>query len=692
LAAFTRRHYRTITCTLCLLAAAAAAALAGGPVAADGSLLDLLVAGRAAGFAARDAPADSPVAVVALDQRSLLGPELAAYPRALLGPVLAEVLDGVAAAGARVVGFDMIFAYSANRFSRDFDRPFVESLARHRERVVLARSAGSLPAEPFWAALQPGQDVLGLAEVLPDPDGRYRRVRASMETKEDGRLPTLASALLGRARAAPMPDEVLLAPRRHLEAIPTYALIDVLRCVRTSPPALTRAFAGKIVLIGGTLPEEDRKVSTGRFLAPPRKGSPSLDSCGLRRLPASAPDSDTVPGVFLHAAAVAAVMTGDLTHTAPPAVVVPLTAVLAAGGAALGLVLTPWSAAAAILGITGVLLGAGAASLARDIWTPLALPLTMLVGTPVLAYVVRYLVEERARRHIERAFGHYVAPAIVARLAADPSALRLGGERREMTVMFADISGFTAFSSLVPPEVLMEMANRYLGYVVEAVEATAGYVDKFIGDAVMALWGAPTDESRHAVCAVRAALAAVARIRQAGEAAEARGEVALGIKIGINSGLAVVGNVGTPRRYNYTAVGETVNVASRLEGVCAVYGGAIVTGPRTAELASDEILFRELDAVQVKGRAGPLQVFEPLLERAGAPPVERERATRYAEALAHYRATRFAEAHALWQALAREETPSGRSTPASVMAARARAFLERPPARSWDGVWRLSEK
>ena len=238
----------------------------------------------------------------------------------------------------------------------------------------------------------------------------------------------------------------------------------------------------------------------------------------------------------------------------------------------------------------------------------------------------------------------------------------------------------------------MEMANRYLGYVVEAVEATEGYVDKFIGDAVMALWGAPTDESRHAACAVRAALAAVARIRQAREAAEARGEVGLGIKIGINSGLAVVGNVGTRRRYNYTAVGETVNVASRLEGVCAVYGGAIVTGPRTAELASDEILFRELDAVQVKGRAGPLQVFEPLLERAVAPPVERERATRYGEALAHYRATRFAEAHALWQALAREEAPSGRSTPASVMAARARAFLERPPARSWDGVWRLSEK
>ncbi len=126
--------------------------------------------------------------------------------------------------------------------------------------------------------------------------------------------------------------------------------------------------------------------------------------------------------------------------------------------------------------------------------------------------------------------------------------------------------------------------------------------------------------------------------------------------------------------------------------MCAVYGGAIVTGPRSAELAGGEILFRELDAVQVKGRAAPLAVFEPLVELAMATAVERERVTRHAEALAHYRAMRFAEAHALWQALAREEAPSGRSTPASVMAARARAFLERPPARSWDGVWRLSEK
>ena len=692
MAAFIRRHYRTIACTICLLIGAVATALARGPVVVDGPILDLLVAGRAASFADRYAPEDSPVAVIALDQRSLFGPELAAYPRAFLGPVLAEVLDGVAAAGARVVGFDLVLAYSANRFARDFDRSFVESLARHRGQVVLARSAASLPAEPFWAALQPDQDVLGFAEVLPDPDGRYRRVRASMETKEDGRLPTLASAVLGRARAA-MPDEVLLAPRRHLEAIPTYALVDVLRCARTSPRALTPAFAGKIVLIGGTLPEEDRKVSTGRFLAPPRKGSPPPAPCGLGRLPASAPDSDTVPGVFLHAAAVAAVMTGDLTHTAPPAVVAPLTAVLAAGGAALGLFLTPWSAAAAILGIAGVLFGAGAATLAHDIWIPLALPLAALGGTPVLAYVVRYLVEERTRRHIEQAFGHYVSPTIVTRLAADPATLRLGGELREVTVMFADLSGFTELSGKVSPKVLTQMTNMYLASIVDQVDATGGYVDKFIGDAVMSLWGAPGDDPRHAANAVRAAMVAVARVRQVREAAEARGEIGLSVKIGINSGLAVVGNVGAPRRYNYTAVGETVNVASRLEGVPSLYGCLIVVGPRTAELAGDEILFRELDAVQVKGRAMPLSVFEPLAERGAATPAQCERAKRYAEALVHYRAMRFGDALAVWEALVKEEPEAvGDQTPASAMVRRARTFLERPPTAPWNGVWILTSK
>ena len=268
--------------------------------------------------------------------------------------------------------------------------------------------------------------------------------------------------------------------------------------------------------------------------------------------------------------------------------------------------------------------------------------------------------------------------------------------------MFADLSGSTAMSGTLPPEDLTRLTNQYLAYVVEQVEATGGYVDKFIGDAVMAMWNAPAPDPRHAASAIRAALGAVARIRAEGDTARSRGERSYSVKIGLNSGPAVVGNVGTERRYNYTAVGETVNVASRLESVPGLYGCQIVVGPRTAELARDEILLRELDWIQVKGREAPLAVFEPLGERARATPDDVARAQCFAEALADYRARRFAEAAARWDKIATENSQPGRERTladagwpvgsARTMAERARRFAAAPPSASWDGVLRLTSK
>jgi len=243
--------------------------------------------------------------------------------------------------------------------------------------------------------------------------------------------------------------------------------------------------------------------------------------------------------------------------------------------------------------------------------------------------------------------------------------------------------------------------NRYLGYIVEQVEATGGYVDKFIGDAVLALWGAPVADPRHAANAIRAGLGAAARIGREREAAEARGERGFSVKIGLNSGSAVVGNVGTARRYNYTAVGETVNVASRLESVPGLYACQVVVGPRTAELAEGEILLRELDRIRVKGRVEPLAIFEPLGERARATAEDQARVRRYREGLDHYRAMRFADAIAVWDALAREERGGAASSsdkgepppnPPARMAERARELAKDPPAAPWDGVWTLTSK
>src|SRR5262249_29172632 len=464
-------------------------------------------------------------------------------------------------------------------------------------------------------------------------------------------------------------------------------VIDVLRCARQAPDSLSLAFAGKIVLVGGAMPEEDRRISSGWLLRPMRTDAPLLHPCGLRRLSASDPDSSSVPAVFLHAAAIEAVMTGGVPGRAPTIVVAGLTAATTAGGAALGFLLSPWLAAGAVTVIAAIGFAAATAALSMDLWVPLALPLTGLVVAPVLAYVVLYLVEQRTRRSIQHAFSHYLSRVIVDGLAADPGALRLGGERREITVMFADLSGFTALSGKVEPEVLTRLTNQYLGYIVEQIEATGGYVDKFIGDAVLAIWGAPATDASHAANGIQAALGATRRIHQEGEAARARGELAFSVKIGLNSGPAVVGNVGTERRFNYTAVGETVNVASRLESVPGLYGCRIVIGPRTAELGREDFLLRELDWIKVKGGAAPIAVFEPVGEPAKATPEDIDRARRFAEGLQHYRKMDFRGASTIWDCLAREE-----GGPAATMAERARELAERPPAAGWDGVWVLTSK
>jgi len=217
----------------------------------------------------------------------------------------------------------------------------------------------------------------------------------------------------------------------------------------------------------------------------------------------------------------------------------------------------------------------------------------------------------------------------------------------------------------------------------------------------MALWGAPVDDPQHAVQGIRAAMAAVDRILREQQAATARGESGFAVKIGLNSGPAMVGNVGTEKRYNYTAVGETVNVAARLESVPSLYACQIVVGPRTAELAQGDFILCELDTIQVKGSETPLTIFAPLVPQATATAVQRAYTEHFAPALAHYRAGRFAEAAALWEALATTSHGAfpmytdGRgavANPAATMAERAREYATHPPECPWSGVWVLTSK
>ncbi len=685
-----RRYYRLAVAGLCAMVVAAATWIGGGVLPSDGLAFDF-AARIAAGWTTPEGVDEAAaVALVLLDDRTLASEEFAPLPRTFLAPYWALLLDSLAAAGARSVGFDLIFEYSPNLFRADFDQPFLRALSEHSERLVLGRSAQTTVAMPYYFAL--GDDeALALVEMAPDGDGVFRRLVSHFPDEDGVEHPTLIASLLQRAGGPAMPEHALAAPTGPLEMrLPAYSLIDVLRCAE-SPQVLAQAFGGRMVLVGSALPEEDRKPAADRlFPVPPESEAthapPEGEGCDLRQAGVSNPLSGTVPGVFVHALIADAVARGLTVQESPLWLATAVAAAAAVLGAAMGFGLSPWTAAAALAAAVTALFLADAALLARHFWLPPSFPIVAAVLSLGIAYSARWLVEERRRRQVQHAFSHYLSPVIVERLAQG-SELRLGGEVRDVTVMFADLSGFTALSGLVGPEELMEVTNRYLAHIVDAVEATGGYVDKFIGDAVMAMWGAPAPDDGHPGNAVRAALAAAERIAAARHDDAAHGGHGFSVKIGLCSGQATVGNVGTKRRFNYTAVGETVNIASRMEGLPGQYGCRVVVAEDTARRVAGDFLLCELDRVRVKGKDKPLTIYEPLAALDAAGDELRAYVGRYQEGLRRYRARDFAGALAIWETLRHPIDAGTRITPPEVMAERARRYRADPPPPDWDGVY-----
>ncbi len=287
------------------------------------------------------------------------------------------------------------------------------------------------------------------------------------------------------------------------------------------------------------------------------------------------------------------------------------------------------------------------------------------------------------RIFFESALRRYLAQPVVEQLIADPTRLRLGGEKREVTVMFFDVAGFTTLAETMAPEELVALCNAYLDALIDAIFKNGGTFDKFIGDAVMAFWGAPITQPDHAARACRAALDMQAALRRFTAAhSDARVRELTG-RIGLNTGEAVLGNLGSSQVMNYTAMGDTVNVASRLEGVNKLYGTSILVSEATLAGAPGTRA-REIDTVRVVGRANSLKLFE-LLDDAAPPQAA---LASYAEGLVHYRERRFVEAQKAFQQAAAE----GDGEAAPVMAERSAALAVTPPGAEWDGSHRLLRK
>jgi adenylate cyclase len=321
-------------------------------------------------------------------------------------------------------------------------------------------------------------------------------------------------------------------------------------------------------------------------------------------------------------------------------------------------------------------------------WLLLFLPVATLLTTYAAIVSWRYFFEEREKKLVRNAFQQYMSPEVITQVLDRPELLRLGGEERELTAMFADIRGFTALSEGLGPADLVQLLNEYLSEMTAVVFEYRGTLDKYIGDAIMAFWGAPLLAPNHAELACRAALGMSDALEKLRSRWAKSGRPQINIGVGINTGTMLVGNMGSERRFNYTIIGDNVNVASRLEGVTKTFGTRLLISESTREAVGAKMAVRELDLIRVKGKHKPLTIFEllgPIEEYARY----QDLVSGFEDALAFYRRRDWEPAMRRFQDLGREFP---HDAPTQVMIARCAALAEEPPDADWDGVYAMQTK
>ena len=329
----------------------------------------------------------------------------------------------------------------------------------------------------------------------------------------------------------------------------------------------------------------------------------------------------------------------------------------------------------------------------RGYWLNFTLPAATLTGNVMLVSLYRALVEEKEKRKVRSAFGQYLSPEVIRRLLENPDLVE--PRKTEITVMFSDVRGFTSISEKLDAQELALFLNGYLSDMTKIVFDTQGTLDKYIGDAVMAFWGAPFEEPDHAANGCNASLAMMKRMHELQQKWETEGKPKLDIGIGLNSGPASVGNMGSELRYGYTALGDTVNLSSRLEGLNKEYGTHILVNESTySEVKSDGFLFRELDIIRVKGKLQPVTIYELMgkvaeLEKEAGYTELQERLKCFAEARALYGKRRWEEAQQVFQTILERFPTDG---PSRMYWKRCQEYLFDEPPVGWDGVFTMTHK
>lgn len=689
---------------------------------------------------------DAPVRVVAIDEASLASIGQWPWPRTRL----VELTQKLKAAHAAAIAYDVIFAEPDSldpqtvlqRLAPDADRAALARLfdgsasndqqfataLRQSPSIIglnfLSHSGGTIPGTPKAGIAIAGDEPsrflpsyagvaapipplaaaaagLGATNWLPDRDQIVRRVPLLLRQGSDIR-PSLALESLRIAqgassfliRSSNAGGETGFGKNTGINAvrvgdlvIPTDAHGDVRpRFTRSEP----RRFISAEAVLKGTVPVDEIE---GRiiFIGPTAVGLGDIRATPLE---------PAVPGVEVHAQIVEQVFANHLLTRPDWSSGAELIAALGLiGGVAFALPLLPPLGFFSLCGLIVTALVGGSFALFKyegllidPVLAGLSVIASALVGT-----LASWRAEQSAKRHVQSAFGKFLSPAVVARLADDPSRLVLGGETRELSVLFSDLRNFSGLSEGLSASELTQFMNDYLSPMTDAVLEAEGTVDKYIGDAIVAFWNAPLDDRDHAAHSVAAALRMREELRlfnqrRAEQAlAAGRQHKPASMGIGLNLGPCSVGNMGSVRRFDYSILGDNVNLASRLEGVTKFYGLDILAAESIVE-ATPGLAWLEIDLVRVKGRETPTRIFTPLGDAAFAATAEfSDWHSRHMAMLTAYRMRDFASAAEAARAL-QGAVPLNWQDLYAILAARYAALVANPPGHEWNDIWTLDAK
>lgn len=599
-----------------------------------------------------------PITIIGIDEASFtqLGVRWP-WPR----DMHAQLVDRLTQSGAAVIAFDVLFPEPG---STSEDEAFARSIAAAGNVVLAADHVYHETAiSRQWLRMDPvalftlAGATTGLATMTLDGDTVVRRMAEAEDAFWREAIRALIRSRPGSVEEPYVPPGVMM---RHIGPTHTFPYVSYYQVLNADPSIPPDFFADQIVLVG-------RDVRASPELGAAQAdtfATPFLMTTGL-----------LTPGVEVHATQIENALMGQTIQQVSPTLnVLAISFVLLLAMP----VLFFWHP----LRSTMLAIFLGGAVVGVSAWLFTAFNLWLATATPLLALSVAFLstgagsyfTERRRAGEIRSAFAKYVSSEVVEEVIAHPERLKLGGHRREVSVLFSDLAGFTSLSEKLSPDAVAAVINLYLNAMTRIIMAHEGTVDKYIGDAVMAFWGAPLDDAEHALHAVQSAIAMQDAMRDLQPQFRALGVDALKLRIGINSGTAIIGNMGSDLRFDYTAIGDTVNLASRLEGANKAYGTNIMLANSTAEIVRERIPLRQVDRVRVKGKSVPVDVFTPCEDATLVAATERARNA--------YLARDWNTARACWQEV-REIAPG--DSLADAFDKKIAAHESSPPPDDWDG-------